>query len=131
VRVQVWRNDRTAFVSVSDNGPGITLHDLPHIFDRFYRVDRSSRRRTPDIAPAAPAANGATMPAMPGAEREQGALHSAEQHDGAGLGLAIAQAIVRAHGGSLTVRSEPGVGTAFTVSLSTATTAGPQRETRI
>src|SRR5262249_50229895 len=32
---------------------------------------------------------------------------------GTGLGLFIAQSIVRAHGGGLRVRSEPGVGTTF------------------
>jgi signal transduction histidine kinase len=42
----------------------------------------------------------------------------AEQHfPGAGLGLYIAQAIVAAHGGSITVRSEPGKGASFSVAL--------------
>ena len=44
----------------------------------------------------------------------------AEQHfPGTGLGLYIAQAIVVAHGGSITVRSKPGKGTSFSVALST------------
>ena len=37
---------------------------------------------------------------------------------GSGLGLSIADAIVRAHGGRIDVASAPGEGTAFTVRLS-------------
>jgi signal transduction histidine kinase len=50
----------------------------------------------------------------------------AEQHfPGTGLGLYIAQAIVQAHGGSITVRSEPGQGTSFSVALPTVAAEVP------
>lgn len=40
--------------------------------------------------------------------------------EGVGLGLSITQAIVEGHGGSITVRSEPGEGTTFTIRLPVA-----------
>jgi signal transduction histidine kinase len=41
----------------------------------------------------------------------------ARQHGGAGLGLAIVQAIVSAHGGQITAESAVGAGTTIRVSL--------------
>ena len=40
------------------------------------------------------------------------------QHEGSGLGLSIAQWIVQEHSGTISVRSQPGIGTEFTVELS-------------
>jgi signal transduction histidine kinase len=78
------------WLKVSDNGPGIPQEHIPHLFDRFYRIDKA-RTRSYD-------------------EKES-------QISGSGLGLAIAQSIAQAYGGSIEVRSVEGQGTSFQVFL--------------
>lgn len=41
VTVSVRANESEAVVAVSDNGPGIPAEEFPHIFRRFYRLERS------------------------------------------------------------------------------------------
>jgi signal transduction histidine kinase len=79
-------------VVVSDTGDGVSSEHLPHLFDRFYRVDAARDR----------------------------------VHGGAGIGLAIAKALVDGHGGSIKADSSGlGQGTTFTVSLPRGVESGP------
>ncbi len=81
VTVETGRTDADLMLKVSDTGIGIALEDLPYIFERFYRADKSRNRLS----------------------------------GGSGIGLAIVKAIVDAHRGRISVESELGSGTAFTV----------------
>jgi two-component system OmpR family sensor kinase len=82
IKVSVGSNQTGAFVSVADNGPGLSKEDQARIFERFFRVDPSRQRSA---------------------------------QDGSGLGLSIVDAVMRAHGGSVSVASDLGKGAVFTL----------------
>lgn len=46
VQVKISRDDGHLIIKVKDNGIGIAKKDLPHIFDRFFRVDPSRSNKT-------------------------------------------------------------------------------------
>lgn len=79
-----------ARITIADTGPGISSEHLPHLFERFYRVDKARSR------------HGAA---------------DADGSSGAGLGLSIADWLAKAHGGRIEVASQVNQGTAFTVWL--------------
>ncbi len=70
--------------TVADTGEGIAPEHLPHVFERFYRVDVARDRR----------------------------------HGGSGIGLAIVRALVQAHNGKVSARSDGlGRGSSFDIDL--------------
>ena len=87
--------DGATCLRVIDNGPGIPAEHLPHLFDRFYRVDTARSHNPDDVS----------------GEADQQAI------PGSGLGLSIVQWIAQMHGGSVTVESEAGKGSTFSVKL--------------
>ena len=68
---------------VADTGMGISAKNLPHVFDRFWQADGSSKRK----------------------------------YQGVGIGLALVKELVEIQGGQVTVESQEGKGTTFTVRL--------------
>ncbi|MEP6641897.1 MAG: ATP-binding protein [Gaiellales bacterium] len=83
VRVGVRGDGQASLLEIADSGIGIAEADVPHIFKRFWRAEKSRSRVT----------------------------------GGAGIGLAIVRELVHAHGGTITVESQPGQGSTFRVRI--------------
>ena len=90
VSVQLFGTEDGVNILVKDTGPGIAADQLPHLFDRYYRVPP---RRAEN--------NG---------QRDKPVT-------GTGLGLALVKELVDLQHGRVSVSSEPGSGTIFVVEL--------------
>lgn len=44
ITVRAWNEGKKVWIAVTDTGQGITPADLPHVFERFWRSDRSRDR---------------------------------------------------------------------------------------
>ena len=44
IKVSFYDMDENILIEVSDNGLGISMENIPHLFDRFYRVDSARSR---------------------------------------------------------------------------------------
>jgi signal transduction histidine kinase len=96
ISVTAEQLDLKLAIRVSDKGIGITTDDLPHIFEKFYR-GRFTEKQNDDR--------------MPEEYYDDGAV------PGAGLGLYLARQITEQMGGQVSVESQVGVGSVFTVCL--------------
>src|SRR5690606_8778290 len=43
IRLRAWQGDGEVEIAVENSGAGIAPENLPHIFDRFWRADRTGR----------------------------------------------------------------------------------------
>jgi signal transduction histidine kinase len=91
VEVSLAREGGQVCVRVLDTGRGIPAAEVPHVFDRFYRVDKARSREAGGKGPGA--------------------------GSGAGIGLAIARHILEMHGSRIYVERSSPEGTVFAFHL--------------
>ena len=98
-------------IRVTDNGRGIPKEDLPILFDKFYRGQAEPLLAAADVAATDEERLGADM-------------------SGVGLGLYLARDVMQRMGGTISVETQVGVGSTFTLHLPVWNAVEETRETR-
>ncbi len=98
VKIELANHHGKVRVAISDTGCGIPAEEIPQVFERFYRIEKSRAR-------------GAGPKPLAG---------------GAGLGLAIAKRILALHESEISIDSKVNVGTTFTFTLPIAGSNSPK-----
>ncbi|HEX4134818.1 MAG TPA: ATP-binding protein [Bryobacteraceae bacterium] len=88
IEVRLEGTEGQAVLSVRDTGVGIPDRELPHMFERFHRIEH----------------NGIDH-------------HKGRTHEGTGIGLALVQELAKLHGGTVSVESKEGEGSTFRVAI--------------
>ncbi|QPH38913.1 ATP-binding protein [Pedobacter endophyticus] len=83
IQVNLSESDRQIILTVSDTGIGIANDEIPHMFERFHRIENAGGRT----------------------------------HEGSGIGLSLVKELVLLHGGEISVESQLGAGSNFSVSI--------------
>ena len=83
IEFRLSKEQSQAIIEIEDTGIGMKPEDIAHVFDRFYRAEKSRSRGT----------------------------------GGSGLGLSIANAVIRAHRGKIDIQSVPDKGTRVVITL--------------
>lgn len=83
ITVRLSKEGEYAVLQVADTGTGIPSKELPHMFERFHRVEQAVGRT----------------------------------HEGSGIGLSLVHELVQLHSGQISVESELGKGSVFTIRI--------------
>ncbi len=96
IRLELVVDEQNLVIRFNDTGRGIAKDDLSRVMQAFYRSSDANKPLHPD------------------------------EGKGSGLGLAIVDRIMTLHGGSVSIESEPNVGTTVSLELPRAPEARPQ-----